>query len=62
MGIYTNTFAKKEYEHPAQIKISQSIKLGDPKVVTISLPNVLEEYFSSNQLLNNYVEGRLVYK
>ncbi|QFS51872.1 hypothetical protein GXM_09366 [Nostoc sphaeroides CCNUC1] len=44
MGIDTNnTSAKKEYEHPAQIKLSQSIKLGVPKLVTISLPNLLEE-------------------
>ncbi len=37
-------------------------KLGDAKVVTTSAQNVLEEYFSSNQLLNSQIEGRLIYK
>lgn len=37
-------------------------KLGEPKVATTSDQSILEEYFSSNQLLNSYIEGRLVYK
>ncbi|MBD2679397.1 MULTISPECIES: bifunctional UDP-sugar hydrolase/5'-nucleotidase [Nostoc] len=37
-------------------------KLGDAKVVTTSAQNVLEEYFSSHQLLNSNTEGRLIYK
>lgn len=37
-------------------------KLGGQKVVTTSAQNVLEEYFSSNQNLNSYIEGRLIYK
>ncbi|MBD2607841.1 bifunctional metallophosphatase/5'-nucleotidase [Scytonema hofmannii FACHB-248] len=37
-------------------------KLTQPKVVTTSVQNILEEYFSSNQVLNSYVEGRLIYK
>lgn len=36
-------------------------ELGTPKVVTTSAQQVLEEYLSSHQLLDNEVEGRLVY-
>jgi len=37
-------------------------ELGNPKVVTTSAQQVLEEYLSSHQLLDSEVEGRLVYK
>jgi 5'-nucleotidase/UDP-sugar diphosphatase len=37
-------------------------KLGNPKVITTSAQDVLEEYFSSHQNLNSHIEGRLVYK
>ncbi len=37
-------------------------ELGNPKVVSTSCQNVLEEYFSHHQNLNSQIEGRLVYK
>ncbi len=37
-------------------------KLGNPKVVSTSCQNVLEEYFGHHQNLNSQIEGRLVYK
>lgn len=37
-------------------------ELGNPKVVATSVQDVLEEYLSSHQLLDNQIEGRLVYK
>lgn len=37
-------------------------KSGDPKVITTSAQDVMEEYFSSNQHINSHVEGRLIYK
>ena len=37
-------------------------KIGDPKVITTSAQDVLEEYFSSHQHINSQVEGRLIYK
>lgn len=44
------------------IATEELTKLGEPKVVTTSVQNVLEEYFTSNQLLNSDIEGRLIYK
>jgi 5'-nucleotidase / UDP-sugar diphosphatase len=44
------------------ITTEELTKLGSPKVVTTSAQNVLEEYSSSNQNLNSYIEGRLIYK
>lgn len=35
--------------------------LGQPRVVTTSVREVLEEYLRNNQNLNRKVEGRLVY-
>jgi 5'-nucleotidase len=37
-------------------------ELGNPKVVSTSCQNVLEEYFGHHQNLNSQIEGRLVYK
>jgi 5'-nucleotidase len=36
--------------------------LGEPRTVTTSTQDVLEEYLSTHQNLNRQVEGRLVYK
>ncbi|MBD2386904.1 bifunctional metallophosphatase/5'-nucleotidase [Cylindrospermum sp. FACHB-282] len=44
------------------IATEELTKLGSAKVVTTSAQNVLEEYCSSNQNLNSYIEGRLTYK
>ena len=38
------------------------VELGEPKVVTTSAQNVLEEYFGSHQLLDSQIEGRLIIK
>ncbi|MEH2351611.1 5'-nucleotidase C-terminal domain-containing protein [Nostoc sp.] len=37
-------------------------QLGNPKVITTSCQDVLEEYFGCHQNLNSQIEGRLVYK
>jgi 5'-nucleotidase / UDP-sugar diphosphatase len=61
------TICLQEYHYKNSIKslgiITEELaKIAQPKVVTTSVQNILEEYFSSNQLLNSYVEGRLIYK
>lgn len=58
------TLCLQEYHYKNSV-ISLNIKpeeLGTPKVVTTSAQQVLEEYLSSHQLLDNEVEGRLVYQ
>lgn len=37
------------------------IKHSEPKVITTSVQDVLEEYFSTNQNIDSHIEGRLVY-
>lgn len=37
-------------------------ELGDPKLVSKSAQDVIEEYFGHHQNLNSHIEGRLVYK
>jgi len=37
-------------------------KLANPKVISTSSQDVLEEYFDHHQNLNSYIEGRLLYK
>ncbi|MBE9145530.1 bifunctional metallophosphatase/5'-nucleotidase [Planktothrix mougeotii] len=58
------TLCLQEYHYKNSV-ISLNMKpeeLGTPKVVTTSAQQVLEEYLSSHQLLDNEVEGRLVYQ
>jgi 5'-nucleotidase / UDP-sugar diphosphatase len=61
------TICLQEYHYKNSVKslgiITEELtKLAQPKIVTTSVQNVLEEYFTSNQLLNSYIEGRLIYK
>jgi 5'-nucleotidase len=44
------------------LKTEELTELGNPKVVSTSCQNVLEEYFGHHQNLNSQIEGRLVYK
>lgn len=58
------TLCLQEYHYKNSV-ISLNMKpeeLGTPKVVTTSAQQVLEEYLSCHQLLDNEVEGRLVYQ
>ncbi len=43
------------------IATEELTKLGEPKVVATSAQSILEEYFTSNQLLQSHIEGRLIY-
>ena len=61
------TICLQEYHYTNSVEslnlITEELaKLGDPKVITTSSQDVLEEYFSSHQLLNSHIEGRLIYK
>jgi 5'-nucleotidase / UDP-sugar diphosphatase len=61
------TICLQEYHYKNSVKslgiITEELtKLAQPKIVTTSVQNVLEEYFTSNQLLKSDIEGRLIYK
>jgi 5'-nucleotidase len=53
---YKNSFAS------LNLTKEELVELGEPKVVTTSAQNVLEEYFGSHQLLDSQIEGRLIIK
>jgi len=55
-------FHYKNSVHSLDITTEEMTKLGNPKVVSTSCQNVLEEYFGHHQNLNSQIEGRLVYK
>jgi 5'-nucleotidase len=55
-------FNYKNSVHSLGITTEEMTKLGNPKVVSTSCQNVLEEYFGHHQNLNSQIEGRLVYK
>lgn len=52
----------KSSERTLGIMTEEFDKLGAPKIITTSASDVIEEYFTSNQLLNSHIEGRLIYK
>jgi len=61
------TLCLQEYHYKNAVKslglaTEALTKSGDPKVITTSAQDVLEEYFSSHQHINSQVEGRLIYK
>ena len=49
-------------EHTLGLTHEELTKLADPKVVTTSCQDVIEEYFSHHQNLDSHIEGRFVYK
>ncbi|HSF75254.1 MAG TPA: bifunctional UDP-sugar hydrolase/5'-nucleotidase [Microcoleus sp.] len=49
-------------EHTLGVTHEELTKLADPKVVTTSCQDVIEEYFSHHQNLDSHIEGRFVYK
>jgi 5'-nucleotidase len=52
----------KNSERTLGVMPEEFSKFGAPKVITTSAQDVLEEYFTSNQLINSYIDGRLIYK
>ncbi|MEG4583601.1 5'-nucleotidase C-terminal domain-containing protein [Microcoleus sp. MON1_C5] len=48
--------------HSLGLTSEELTKLDNPKVVSTSCQNILEEYFSHHQNLNSQIEGRLIYK
>lgn len=62
---YTTCLQEYHYKNAIQslgLTTEALTKLGNPKIITTSAQNVLEEYFSSHQHINSYIEGRLIYK
>lgn len=52
----------KNSVHSLGVTSEELTKLDNPKVVSTSCQNILEEYFSHHQNLDSHIEGRLVYK
>ncbi|RUT08948.1 multifunctional 2',3'-cyclic-nucleotide 2'-phosphodiesterase/5'-nucleotidase/3'-nucleotidase [Dulcicalothrix desertica PCC 7102] len=52
----------KNSERTLGVMPEEFTKLGAPKVITTSAQDVIEEFFTSNQLINSHIEGRLIYK
>lgn len=62
---YTICIEEFHYKNSAQslgLTTEELTKLANPKVVSTSCQDVLEEYFSHHQNLNSHIEGRLTYK
>jgi 5'-nucleotidase / UDP-sugar diphosphatase len=61
-GQYTICIDGYRYQNSqAKLGITHE-ELGNPKVVSKSCQDVLEEYFGHHQNLNSQIEGRLIYK